>query len=63
MRDGEEVILTPTLSPAFFVWEPGWGSAASEINDYFSENVVIVMVWLCNSHFAPGVNGEISPYE
>jgi hypothetical protein len=26
-----------------------------------SDKVVIVMVWLCSSHFALGVNGEISP--
>jgi hypothetical protein len=28
---------------------------------YHSEKVVIVIVWLCNLHSAPGVNGEISP--
>ena len=35
-----------------------WGSIA---NHYHSEKVVIVIVWLCNLHSAPGVNGEISP--
>ena len=28
---------------------------------HLSENVVMVMVWLCSSHRASGVNGEISP--
>jgi hypothetical protein len=36
---------------------------AGEMTDYLSEKVVMVIVWLCNSHFAPGVKGEISPYE
>ena len=28
---------------------------------HLSESVVMVMVWLCSSHRASGVNGEISP--
>jgi len=35
--------------------------ARSWTNVYLSEKVVIVIVWLCNLHVAPGVKGEISP--
>jgi hypothetical protein len=28
---------------------------------YPSKSVVMVMVWLCNSHLPPGVKGQISP--
>src|SRR2546422_10889988 len=43
-------------------WRLSWRSSRLCM-DYLSPRVVIVIVWLCSSHLAEGVNGEISPYE